>query len=326
MKRLFGLAAIVFALSPLAGTAYAAYPERPIKIVVPFGAGGSTDIAARIIAQSMSERMKSPVVIENRPGGGSNVGTVAVAKSQPDGYTLLMNGAAMTILPSMKSDVPFDAQKEFIPISMGVRGQYTFLANPDSRFKKFEDMLAFARANPGKLNLAGPGGWTGAHFILELLKWKANIDFQIVQYNGNAPAAQAVLSGEPPIGLDAANSAKGVVEAGKLRALAVSGAQRTKVFPQVPTVAESGVPGYEAGFWLGFFAPAGTPRDIIDRLGREFAAAAKDPGVIEKMDQQGLEAVGNTPAEFAAQVAHETEQNAVIVKRILDEEAKEAKK
>jgi len=296
--------------------AAAAYPERPIRIIVPYAAGGSTDISARIIANAIQEQTQSSIVIENRPGGGGNVGTVAVANAAPDGYTVLLNGAGMTILPSMKSDVPYDTSKQFIPVSMGVRGDFSILAHPQSGFKTMRELIAYAKANPKKLNFASSGAWTSAHFMVELLQMKAGIELTVVHYNGNAPAMTAMLSGNPPIGLDAASTAKGMVQAGKLLALAVTGGKRTPVMPDVPTVAESGVSDFAAGFWLGFFMPAKTSTEAVNWFAGAVGRAARDPGVQQKTAAQGLDVIGNTPAEFAKFIESAIAENAVIVRRI----------
>ncbi len=317
MKKCINVLAI--ASFALALPALAAYPERPIRVVVPYNAGGSTDISARIIGSRVAELMRTSVLIENRGGGGGNVGTVgtvAAKNSEPDGYTFLINGAAMTVLPSMKPGVPFDTLKDFVPVSMAVRGDFTILANPASPFKTFQDVLAYAKVNPGKLSFASSGAWTSAHFMIELLKLKAGIDMTVVHYSGNAPAVAGILSGNPPLGLDAARSANGLVQAGKLRALAVSGASRSSIMPNVPTIAESGVPGFQSGFWLGFFAPVRTPAEAVNRFAAAIEAAVREPGFKEKMAKQGLEGVGNTPAQFAEQLQTEIAQNAIIVQRM----------
>lgn len=304
------LAAFCVALSP--GLAAADYPDRTIHIVVPYPAGGSTDLAARIISDSISKQLKTPVVIDNRPGASGFLGAGLVARAKPDGYTLLFAGNGISSGPSLK-EVTFDIRKDLAPISKVVASQFSILVNPKLGVNTLPELLAYAKANPGKLNMACSGAMTAAHFALEGFRQSAGLDFVTVQFSGNAPAATAMLAGEPPAGIDAAFSAKGAVSSGRLKALAVTGAKRSPLMPDVPTASEAGVPGYEGGFSLVMLAPGGTPKPIVDRIHQAVAASLKDPAVLSQLEGQGMEAVGNTPAEYAAQLETEIQQSAKII-------------
>lgn len=292
--------------------ARAAFPDRPIRLVVPYPAGGSTDIAARIVAENMSQRLGVPVITENKAGGSGMLGSGYVARSRADGYTILFAGNGIASAPSLK-DTPFDLRKDLIPISKVVASQFSILVNPKMGINTLQELLAFARANPKKLQMACSGAMTAAHFALEGFRQKAGLDFVTVQYAGNAPAQVGMLSGEPPAGIDAAFSAKSAVDAGLLKALAVTGAKRSPLMPNVPTVSEAGVPGYEGGFSLVMLVPAGTPPEIVDTISKTVMASVRDKAVVERLQAQGYEPVGNTPAEYAAQLDDEIKQSAQII-------------
>lgn len=301
MLKFFGrlMNAGVAALLPvLAATGAMAYPDRAVHIVVPYAAGGSTDIIARIIAADLAGRLHAAVVIDNKPGAGGNLGAGLVAREPADGYTILFTGAALASSASMKN-IPFDPRTAFVPITEGVSSNFSILADPNSAFKTMADVVAYAKAHPGKLDVACSGALTSAHFALEHLKEVGKIDFQIVQFNGNAPANLAVASGTVPVGIDAAFSAKGLVDGGKLRMLAVTSEHRLAFLPDVPTVTEAGVPGYISGFWLGFFARANTPKPVVEQLQAEIADALHNPGVVARLADQGVGPVGNSSQDFA---------------------------
>ncbi len=315
MNKLLRALASVVALLGTAGAVgvnAADYPVRPIQVVVPYPAGGSTDLAARIVMDSMSRTLGTPIVIMNRPGASGFIGSAVVARSAPDGYTLLFAGNGIASAPSLP-DVNFDLRKDLMPISKVVSSQFSILVNASTPFKTLKDLIAYGKANPGKLNVACSGAMTAAHFALEGFRQKAGLDFVTVQFAGNAPAAASMLSGDTPVGIDAAFSAKGMVQAGKLRALAVTGAKRSPLLPDVPTAAEAGVPGYESGFSLVMLAPTKTPSDVVARISGAITAAMKDPAVLERLSQQGLEAVGSSPTEYAAELERDIAANAAII-------------
>lgn len=305
------LLALVFSF----GTAQADFPERTIKMIVPYPAGGSTDIAARIVSENMAKTLGATIIIENRPGASGFIGAGAVARSTPDGYTLLFAGNGIASAPSLK-DVPFDLRKDLTPITRVVSSQFSILVNPKMNIKTLPEFLAYARANPGKLNMACSGAMTAAHFALEGFRQKAGLDFVTIQFAGNAPAQNAMLVGEPPSGIDAAFTAKEAVASGMLRALAVTGAKRSPLMPDVPTAAEAGVPGYEGGFSLVMMAPAGTPKPIIDRIYKAVTDAMNDKALVDRLQATGYEPVGNKPEEYAKELEVEIEQSAKIVRSL----------
>jgi tripartite-type tricarboxylate transporter receptor subunit TctC len=304
--------AMLAGVAVAAGAMAAEYPTRPIQVVVPYPAGGSTDLAARIVTDAMAKTLNAPIVIMNRPGASGFIGSAAVARSAPDGYTLLFAGNGIASAPSLP-DVNFDLRKDLLPISKVVSSQFSILVNAATPFKSLRDLIAYGKANPGKLNVACSGAMTAAHFALEGFRQKAGLDFVTVQFAGNAPAAASMLSGDTPVGIDAAFSAKGMVQAGKLRALAVTGSRRSPLLPDVPTAAEAGLPGYEAGFSLVMLAPARTPADIVAKVGSSITSALKDSAVLERLAQQGLEAVGSSPADYAAELERDITANAAII-------------
>lgn len=313
--------AAALSLSLLAGLgvsaspAVAQYPERPVRIVVPYGAGGSTDIAARLIADGLGKVLNTPVIVQNRPGASGNIGAAAVARSAPDGYTILVVGSGIASAPSMK-EVTYDLRKDLVPISRLVSSQFSILVNPALNISTLQEFLAYARANPKTLNMACPGMLTAAHFALESFRQAARIEFQTIQFNGNAPAAVAMMSGQPPAGIDAAFSAKAAVSSGKLRALAVTGSKRSSSLPGVPTVSEAGIPGFEAGFSLVAMAPSATPRPIVDRIHQALVATLRDPGVAQKLEGQGFDLIGNSPAEFAIELEKDIKANEVFISNL----------
>jgi tripartite-type tricarboxylate transporter receptor subunit TctC len=286
----------------------ASYPDRPIRFVVPYAPGGSTDIAARIVAKGMAQTLNGNVVVINQPGASGNIGAAAVARAAPDGYTVLFMGSGIASAPSMK-EVPFDLRKDLAPVSRVVGSQFSILVNPNLKIDTLQQLLAYARANPGKLDMACSGLLTAAHFALESFRQAAGIDFQTIQFNGNAPAALAMMTGEPPAGIDAAFSAKAAVSSGKLRALAVTGSKRSTSLPDVPTVAEAGIPGFEAGFSLVMLVPGATPKPIIDRLHQAVVATLKDPAIVQQLESQGYDLIGNSPAEFARELEADIQAN-----------------
>lgn len=295
-------------LALLALPALAQYPERAIRIVVPYAAGGSTDIAARLVAEGLGKTLNTPIIVQNQPGASGNIGAAAVARSAPDGYTLLLVGSGIASAPSMK-EVTYDLRRDLAPISRVVSSQFSILVNPSLNISTLKEFLAYARASSATLSMACPGMLTAAHFALESFRQAAKIEFQTIQFNGNAPAAVAMMSGQPPAGIDAAFSAKGAVASGRLRALAVTGSKRSSSLPGVPTVSEAGIPGFEAGFSLVLFAPSATPRPIINRIHQALLTTLRDPGVAQKLEAQGFDLIGNSPAEFAAELENDIKAN-----------------
>lgn len=298
MKSLrFGAALLALALA--AGSALAQnWPARPIRLIVGYPAGGASDVAARIVAQKLSERLGQAVVVENRPGAAGNIGADMVAKAAPDGYTLLLGTISLSVNPSLYARMPYDPLKDLAAISMISSTPFLLVANPQSPYPDVRSLLQAAAPGKRTVDYASAGNGSGAHLFMELLSSTAGLQLKHVPYKGAAPAMNDVLGNQVPVTFDNIITTLPLVRTGKLRALAVSTAQRSKVAPEIPTLAESGVQGFDATAWFGLFAPAGTPKDIVQRLGRETAEAVRDPGVSEKLLKLGAEPVGSDPASF----------------------------
>jgi tripartite-type tricarboxylate transporter receptor subunit TctC len=289
----------LFAISIFAANTYAQqYPSKPIKFVVPFAPGGGTDLVARIIGQKMAEGLGQPVVIENRGGAGGQIGTAFAAKSAPDGYTVVIGSTPLTINPSLYKNLPYDILTDFTPVSLVVMQPLTLLVHPSVLANSVKELVALAKAQPGKLNYASGGSGTGTHLSAELLKSLAGIDVVHVPYNGQAAALNAVLAGQVTFAFDQPGTSLGHVQGGKVRLLAVTSKARSPQIPATPTLDEAGVPGYVVDSWFGVFAPAGTPKPIVDRLSGEIAKAVKVSEVRDKLTAQGFGVVGGTPEQF----------------------------
>ena len=295
-----GLALTAFAALPAAAETY---PSKPVKLVVPYPAGGTTDIIARIIAQQLAETFKQPFVVDNRPGAGGAIGTSAVGRSAPDGYTLLM-GTANThgINSAVKSDLNYDAVKDFAPITVVASTPNVIIVNPDFPAKTVAELIALAKADPGKINYGSTSAGGSPHMSAELLQMMADIRMTHVPYKGAAPMLTDVIGGHIPVGFDNLPSSVAAIQSGKVRALAVTTAQRWPGTPDIPTVAET-VPGYEVSGWFGLLAPAGTPPAIVDDLQKAVAAAVAKPEVKKQLLDVGAQPVANTPAAFATQIS-----------------------
>lgn len=297
----FRFAAIAAAFTLTAGAAGAqAWPSQPIKIIVGYPAGGASDVAARLVGQKMAERLGQPVVIDNRPGAAGNIGADAVSKAAPDGYTLLLGTISLSVNPSLYPKMTYDPVKDLAPISMISSTPFLLVTNPAAPYPTAKALLDAARAGKGQINYATAGNGSGSHLFTELLASTADVKLTHVPYRGAAPAMNDVLGNQVPVTFDNIITTLPLVKAGKLRALAVSTKQRSKVAPDIPTLAESGVPGFDATAWFGLFAPAGTPREIVLRLNREVAEAVKDAAVSEKLLQLGAEPASGSPEQFDA--------------------------
>jgi tripartite-type tricarboxylate transporter receptor subunit TctC len=276
------------------------YPYKPVRIVVPYPAGGTTDILAREIGQGLGESLKQPFVIENRPGANGNIGAQAVANAAPDGYTLLMSPAGtLTSNPHLYANMPFDTLTSFAPITIVAETPHFVVVNPAVPAMSIRELIALAKAKPGELTYASPGTGSSPHLSGELFKTMTGAPIVHVPYKGAAPAVNDLLGGQVTMSFDTVPSSAPHVKAGKLRALAVTSDKRIALFPDVPTVAESGVPGYESTTWFGLLAPAGTPREIVAKLNAEVVKALQTAQMKERFETQGAAPVGNTPAQFA---------------------------
>jgi tripartite-type tricarboxylate transporter receptor subunit TctC len=277
-------------------SASAIYPERNLRIVVPFAPGGGTDVVARTLAHEMEKDLGTPVIIENKPGAGTIVGTQAVAASRPDGYTLLLGTFANAVNPSLNAKLPYDQHKDFAAVALLARSFNLVVVNPKSSLRSTEDLIAAAKANPGKMTFGTYGAGTSAHLAGELFKDMAKVNLTAVPYKGAAPAITDLIGGQIDVMFTTVASAASLVESGQLRAIAVTSAERSPAFPNIPTVAESGVPGYFAESWYGLFAPAGTPAEIIDRLNKSAAIAVQSEAFKKLIVTEGLVTVAEPPA------------------------------
>jgi tripartite-type tricarboxylate transporter receptor subunit TctC len=290
------------------------YPSRPVHIIVPFGAGGPADVYCRVLAQYLGEALKQSFVVEDRPGAGSIIGTDAVAKSTPDGYTLLAMSNTHTTNESLIPNKPFQLMRDFVPVAPINYSDLVMVIPPSVPAQNLKEFIALAKKEPGKLNYASSGPGTPYHMAGELFKAMSGTDIVHVPYKASGDARTAVLSGQVQMMFDAITTMGPLVKSGKVRALATTGTQRSAQMPDVPTVAEAGVPGYEATIWLGIMAPKGTPPEVIKLLNSEIAKVVARPDVKEAWARQGAVPMTMTPAEFDAYLRKDIEKWAKVVK------------
>jgi len=302
------LIAAAFALLFEVGSAWAEYPERPIRLIVPFPAGGTVDLVARLVTARMAEDLKQSFVIENRAGAGGVIATDAAAKAPPDGYTLLFTAPNHTISAALQLKLPYDTEKDLAPVAVVAEVPELLVSHPNAPFADFAGLLAYAKANPGKLNYSSAGNGTLSHVTMELLLHGFGITVTHIPYRGAAPALTDLLAGEVQLKLDTYATANAHVAAGKLRALAYTGRARSKLMPNVPIVAELGLPGYTGVLWTGLLAPAGTPQVVIDRLAAAVKRAVSTKELAERLQRDGIDPISGTPAEFAKLIGHEIAQ------------------
>ena len=313
MTLLPGMTMLALTLAA-ASPALAEFPDHVIRIIVPYPPGGTSDLLARAVAPRLGERLKQTVVIENRAGAGGVIGSQAVAKSPADGYTLLLGTIATHgILPILQKPAPYDAVKDFAPVTLLASTPNVLVANPSAPVRNLAELLALARAKPGSVNFGSTSLGGSPHMSGELLKTMAQIDIVHVPYKGGGPMLIDLMGGQIPVGFDNLPSSINQIRAGKIRALAVTTAKRWPGAPEIPTMAEAGVPGYEASAWFGLLAPANTPKPIVELLQRHVAAILRQPEVEKMLLEQGAEAVGNTPDEFARLVAAELQKWTKVV-------------
>ena len=316
-------AALALCLGAFAAPAFAqppAWPNKPVRIVVPFAPGGTTDILARALAPELGKAFGQTFIVENKPGAGGNTGADLVAKSPPDGYTLLMGTVGtQAINPALYPKMPYDAVKDFVPITLFAGVPNVLVINPAKaaayKITDVKSLIAYAKANPGKLNMASSGNGTSIHLSGELFKSMTGTYMLHFPYRGSGPALLDLIGGTMDVMFDNLPSALPQIKAGKLTALAVTSSERSAALPDVPTIAEAGpVKGFEASSWFGLLAPAGTPPDIVNRLQQETAKALATPALKERLVSQGAIPSGNTPAQFTQFIAAETKKWAQVVK------------
>jgi tripartite-type tricarboxylate transporter receptor subunit TctC len=309
------LAAVGFLASGPAPAQEAAYPTRPVTLLVPFPAGGSTDVVARVVAAKLGEILGQQVVVENRGGAGGNIGAAAVARAEPDGYTLLMGTISThAINPALYPRMPYDPVESFAPVSLLVVVPNVLVVHPSLEAETVQELVALLKAEPGQHNYASSGNGTPLHLSGELFKTMAGVEMTHVPYRGSGPALNDLLGGQVRIMFDNLPSSIGHIRQGALRALAVTTAQRSPAAPDLPTMAEAGLPGYETYTWNALFAPAGTPQPVVDRLAQAAAQAVADPAVKERLADLSAVAVGAGPAELREHVKAELAKWGPIVK------------
>lgn len=285
------------------------YPSKAVRLVVPFAAGGGSDVVARTVALKLGDALGQPVVVENKPGAGGNIGTDQVAKAAPDGYTILMGVfGPIAVNPSLFGNLPYDPLRDFAPITQAVSVTNMLVVHPSVPANTVRELIEWGRRNPGKLASGTGGTGTAGHMASELFKSMTKLDMAVVPYKGAAPAVNDVLGGQVNMTFEALLSTLPHAKAGKLKAIGVTTATRSTLLPNVPTIAEAGLPGYETNNWYGFLAPANTPKPIIDRLNREMVKILAMPDVKEKLAALGAEPVGSSPQQFAAAIKADVEK------------------
>lgn len=314
IRAVYAAAAVLGALLTTLAAAQAPYPSKPVRMIVPSSPGGGADIIGRIVAPRLAERLGQQVVIENRAGAGTMIGTELVAKAPPDGYTVLMGVSTLATNPVIYKKVSYNALTDLAPITLVLSAPNMLVVHPSLPVKTVKELIWFAQARPGQLNFASAGLGTGPHLCMELFLSMTGLKMVHIPYKGSGPAMVDLLGGQ--VVTMTATMLTGVphVRSGRLRGLGVTGVQRNAAMPEIPTIAEAGVPGYEAVQWYGALAPANTPKEIVTRLHREMAAILQSAEVKERFAADGGEAIGNTPEEFARYIRSETEKWARVAK------------
>jgi tripartite-type tricarboxylate transporter receptor subunit TctC len=305
------VAVLGFAIGPASA---AGYPEKSVKVVVPFAPAGPTDVMARLIAQKLSENLKQQFYIENHPGAGGNIGMTQVAKSAPDGYTILVASSSYVVNPSLYAKNPYDPFKDFAPVTLAAASPNILVVHADFPAKSVKELVDLIKKEPGKYNYAMPGTGTTPHLAGELFKLTFKLDLATVPFNGAGPAIQSAVAGHTPVAFTALPPTAPHVQSGKLRGLAVTSGKRSSALPDVPTMAEAGVTGQESETMQGILVPAGTPKEIVDLLNREIAKVMALPDVKAKCAQLGFDVVANKPDEFAAYIKKEVEKWNKVIK------------
>ena len=312
--RILAAAALV-ALAPLAGIGAEPFPGKQVRFVVPYPPGGPLDTVARLLGQKVSASIKHPVVIDNVPGAGGNIGAGVVARAAPDGYTILMGAVAThAINPTLYSTIPYNAEKDFLAVTQVASTPNVLVVNNAIEANSVAEFIKLAKSKPGKLNFGSGSTGSAGHLAGELFKTMAGVDMAHIPYKGAAGAMQDLIGGRVDLMFDNLASSLSQVKGGRVRALAVTTSKRTKLAPELPTIAESGLPGFDISTWFGIFVPAGTPRPVVDRLHAEFTRALAAPDVREKMLALGAEPVGSTPEQFTAYVKAEAAKYAKLVR------------
>jgi len=313
LRRLSILLLVMLSLAPAAPVAAQDYPTRPVRVIVPFGAGGPTDVFTRAIAEELYKALHQPFVMENRPGAGTIIGTDAAAKSAPDGYTLLMMSATQTTTETLVPNKPFKLMRDFAPVASLLNSELVMVVHPSVPATTVQEFIALAKAKPGALNYASSGVGSNYHMAAELFKNLTGTNIVHVPYKGSTGARNDIISGQVQMMFDSVTTMAQMAQAGRVRALATTGKVRSPVLPDVPTLAEAGVPGYEATMWIGVMAPAGTPRPIVDRLNTEINKILARPDVKAAWEKQGANPMLMQPDAFGSYVQSEIEKWAKVI-------------
>ena len=313
--RLLSVVCVVIVGTLAAPAAFAQpYPNKPIRVIVPFAAGGAVDALARMVSAKLQDSVGQPVIVENRAGAGGNTGAAEVAKAPPDGYTILQHTNGQAISPALYRSLPFDAVKDFIPVTQLVGTSTVLVATPKLPAKSAKELIALAKAKPGGLNYGMTGVGNSLHLTMEVFKRASGIDIQPIPYRGDAPLNTALIAGEVDCAIVPIATVVPLIESGRVRALVVNGARRSHVLPDVPTMAEDAIPGFEESGWQGWFVPAGTPGDVVALIQREVAKAINAPDMQARLKTMGNDPVGSTSAEFEAKFKADLAKFAKVVK------------
>ena len=317
MKRVFYARAAAMLLAAIlpASAAAQAFPSKPLKIIVPYSPGGTTDLLARLVGQKLSERFGQPVIVDNKPGANGMIGSDFVAKSPPDGYTLgIASPGSHAANAALYKTMTYDIVKDFTPVTLAVSAPMLLVVHPSLNVNSVKELVAAAKAKPGEISFASGGSGSSQHLAMEQFKMMAGIDMTHVPYKGSAAAYPDLLGGTVKTQIDVLPTALPPSRAGRLKMLATGSAKRLALLPDVPTIAESGVPGYEANAWYGFVAPPNLPKAVLEKLHAEIVRALREPDVVEKLTTAGVIVVASTPQEFAAHIVTEMEKSAKVVK------------
>lgn len=306
--------ACLVGLGVWAQTPAADYPNKPVKVIVPYAAGGGTDIVARLISHKLSDRMNQRFLVDNRPGGGGSLATELVVRSPADGYTLLFHTGSLAIDPSFKKNLSYDVRKDLVPISQAVSGPFFLVASPAFPANTAAEVIAYARANPKKVNFGSPGIGSSVHLAGELFKSMAGIDIVHIPYKGAAPALAGLAANDIHIMFDLISTSKPLADSGKIKLLGVAKAGRYADLPSLPSIADSGLPGYESAVWMGMLAPAAVPREIVNKLASAIKVVLNAPDVKAALRMQGLDVVGSTPDEFAKYLSQDIDRYAKVIR------------
>jgi len=294
-----------------------AYPDKLVRFIVPYGPGGAPDIVARLVTQQLSEKWKQPVIVENRAGAGGNIGTAAAAKAAPDGYTFLLGTVGpLTVAPAMTKDLPYDSLKDFVPLTNGVSVNNVLVVSAATSIHSVADLIASAKANPGRLNYGSSGPGATDHLAAEVFNGMANVNIVHVPFKGGNAVMVAILNGDVQLTFGTVPTAISHIRSGKLRALGVTGSRRLALLPELPTISQAGLQGYDVTTWYGFLAPAGTPAAIVAKVSQDIRDALKSPAVSEKLTAQGLEPWPTTPEEFGVRIREDLQRWASVVRKL----------